>query len=278
VTDSLIAAVNTIAMVVIVPLGLSLAGPAPLRLARWWPAPALVAAVSLWLPRGGVAAVLATPYVAAAFGLAVIAGLRVLRRPAILRDPRELSWATALVAPAVAATALIAERGGWRLFGFEPRILALTVAHFHAAGFAAALIASLSVGADGLGPRVASVCVPAGLVIVLGGFFISAWVGLVGTAVLTAGLWLIAWATLQRRRSSRDRLTRTLLAVTAVVPVATMLLALDWALGRAAGVAHLSLSWMVAAHGLANLVGFAVCGLLAYRRLSTEDAKGWKAQ
>jgi hypothetical protein len=179
---------------------------------------------------------------------------------------------------AVAATALIAERGGWRLFGFEPRILALTVAHFHAAGFAAALIASLSVGAGGLGPRVASVCVPAGLVTVLGGFFISAWVGLVGTAVLTAGLWLIGWATLRRRRGSRDRLTRTLLAVTAVVPVATMLLALDWALGRAAGVAHLSLSWMVATHGLANLLGFAVCGLLAYRRLSTEDVKGWKAQ
>jgi hypothetical protein len=39
-----------------------------------------------------------------------------------------------------------------------------------------------------------------------------------------------------------DRLTRTLLVVTAAVPPVTMLLALDWALGRATGLPHLSLT------------------------------------
>jgi type IV secretory pathway TrbD component len=145
------------------------------------------------------------------------------------------------------------------------------VAHFHAAGFAAALIATLDLKGGGVGAQVAMACVPTGLLTVFVGFVTSRWVGVAGTVVLTIGLWLIAWTTLRQRRTARDPLTRTLLAVTAAVPPVTMVLALDWALGRATGLPHLSLTWMAATHGLANLLGFAVCGLLAWRRLSTED-------
>jgi hypothetical protein len=269
VTDGLIAVINMIAMVVIVPIGLSLAGPGPARLARWWVGPAAVASVALWLPRGEAAAVLVSPYVLATLGLASLAGLRVLRHG--LRDLRDLGLTTALVSPTVASSALLAERAGFHLFGFDLRILALTVAHFHGAGFAAALIATLSLEAGGVGAQMAMACIPTGLLTVFVGFFATPWVGVAGTVVLTVGLWLIAWTNLQRRGTARDPLTRTLLTVTAVVPLVTMLLALDWALGRATGLAHLSLTWMAATHGLANLLGFAVCGLLAWRRLSTED-------
>ena len=39
-----------------------------------------------------------------------------------------------------------------------------------------------------------------------------------------------------------------------------MLLALSWALGHVVNTPYLPLEWMVATHGLANAVGFALCG------------------
>jgi hypothetical protein len=45
-----------------------------------------------------------------------------------------------------------------------------------------------------------------------------------------------------------------------------MALALDRALGQVFGLPHLSVSWMVATHGVANALGFALCSLLAWRR------------
>ena len=50
-----------------------------------------------------------------------------------------------------------------------------------------------------------------------------------------------------------------------------MILALTWALGQVAGTPHLPLEWMVATHGVANALGFALCGLLAFRRLSLPE-------
>jgi hypothetical protein len=52
------------------------------------------------------------------------------------------------------------------------------------------------------------------------------------------------------------------------VLVVTMLLALSWALGHVVDTPYLPLEWMVATHGLANATGFALCGLLAWRRLA----------
>ena len=63
------------------------------------------------------------------------------------------------------------------------------------------------------------------------------------------------------------RTTRTLLATSAAVLVVTTLLALWWAVGEAMGLAHPSLAWMAATHGLGNSLGFALCALLAHRRL-----------
>jgi predicted permease len=108
---------------------------------------------------------------------------------------------------------------------------------------------------------------------VLLGFFLGDAVELAGAAVLTAGMWLVGW-NLWRRSRETDRTTATLLVVSASVLVVTMLLALSWALGHVVATPYLPLEWMVATHGLANAVGFGLCGLLAWRRLQAAEGVG----
>jgi len=74
---------------------------------------------------------------------------------------------------------------GYHLFGFEPGVLALAVAHFHFAGFAAALIAGLqSRLTPGRAADAAALTVPAGTVLVLLGYFTAEAVELAGALVL----------------------------------------------------------------------------------------------
>jgi hypothetical protein len=273
----LIGALCALGMVVVVPLGLRLLGgdddPLVAAWARVWPVAGAVGALSMLLPRGGLATGVALLYAGATVALALTAPVRLWRTRSL--RPAEVAVLTALVAPSVAGLSLVAERAGYDLLGFEPTVLALTVAHFHFAGFAAALVAGLV--AHATGSRVASAAaltVPAGTLLVLLGYFVGDAMELAGAAVLTAGMWAVGWLTWTRVRSrSRDRLTRALLGTSAVVLAATMVLALSWAAGHVWDVVpHLPLTWMVATHGVANALGFALCGLLAWRRLREEDA------
>ncbi|MBT2450531.1 YndJ family protein [Streptomyces sp. ISL-43] len=288
----------TLGMLYVVPAGLRLIDPVRLRrTARLWPAFATPGAVCLWLPRGAPATVLAALYAAATLALAAAAAARLSR--ALTRNPArgstgpgpaEVAVLTALAAPSVAGTALVAERAGYRLFGFDLDILALTVPHFHFAGFAAALVAGLvcracppGAGAPGTsGPaasaalaRWAAYSVPAGTLLVLLGYFVDDWAELAGAVTLTGGMWAVAlltWRDVRPAVRDRDRVTAALLATSAAVLVATMLLALWWALGEATGIAHPTLTWMAATHGLGNALGFALCSLLAWRRLAADPA------
>jgi hypothetical protein len=270
-------------MVVLLPLGLSLIGGRGVAaVRRFWVPLALAGAVSLWLPRGWFAVVPAALYLAVTLALAACALPR-WREPAV---------ATALASPAVAGAALVSERAGVELFGFHLNVLSLTVAHFHVAGFTAALIAGLagrSAGAGVVAGRAggaaggvrpagrsgvvaaafgAQVAVPVGVLVVLVGFFTSEWVELGGAAVLTAGMWLVAWLTwYEVRPRAADRATRALLGVAAGTLVVTMVLALSWALGEASGLPHPSLGWMAATHGVANTLTFGLCAVLAWHRL-----------
>ncbi|MEU6890615.1 YndJ family protein [Streptomyces sp. NPDC046557] len=287
----------TLGMLYVVPTGLRLIDPAWFRrTARLWPLLAAPGAVCLWLPRGAPATVLAALYAATTLALAAGGaarlGVPLVRTPPRtgnrLPAPAEAAVLTALVSPAVAGSALVAERAGYRLFGFDLDVLELTVPHFHFAGFAAALVAGLvcraaeagrpSEAAPGAAPgpgaplaRWAAYSVPTGTLLVLFGYFIGDWAELVGAVVLTTGMWAVALTTWRAiRPGARDRTTRTLLATSAGVLVATMLLALWWATGEATGITHPTLTWMAATHGLGNALGFALCSLLAWRRLTMD--------
>ncbi|MFE9932741.1 YndJ family protein [Streptomyces sp. NPDC005533] len=291
----LVNVIVTLGMLYVVPAGLLLIDPAGLRrTARRWPLLAAPGALCLWLPRGLPATALAALYATACLALAARAPARLLRgrptdRPtgrepgrepgrgrARTADPSGIAVATALVSPSIAGTALVAERAGYRLFGFDLDILALTVPHFHFAGFAAALVAGLVCRAvrdrpaTGLS-RWAAYSVPAGTLLVLLGYFVDDWAELVGAVVLTGGMWAVALLTWRDiRPAAQDRCTRALLATSAAVLVATMLLALWWAAGEATGIVHPTLTWMAATHGLGNALGFALCSVLAWRRLTTD--------
>ncbi|MFD0265414.1 YndJ family protein [Streptomyces sp. NPDC127106] len=287
----LVNVIVTLGMLGIVPAGLLLIDPAGLRrTARIWPCAAAPGALCLWLPRGAPAVALAALYAVAALALAARVPVRLLRARALARTrpggspPRggaaaEAAVLTALASPAVAATALVAERAGYRLFGFDLDILALTVPHFHYAGFTAALVAGLVCRAAATGhagresvsrrARWAAYSVPGGTLLVLLGYFVDDWAELAGAVVLTAGMWLVALVTWQEiRPAAPDPRTRALLAVSAAVLGATMVLALWWALGEATGIPHPTLTWMAATHGLGNALGFALCSVLAWRRLT----------
>ncbi|MGW2181504.1 YndJ family protein [Streptomyces sp. NPDC001732] len=272
----LVGSIVMLGMLVVVPVGLRLtAAPELDRMRRLWPLFAVPGAVALWLPRGTAATVLAVCYALGTVLLALHAPPRLLRNlstsGASAVAPAEIALLTALVTPSIAATALVAERSGHTLFGFGLDILALTVPHFHFAGFAAALVAGLVCRtADGPAGRFAALSVPLGTLLVLIGYFIGDRAELAGAVVLTAGMWAVALLTWRSvRTGQRDRTTRALLAVSSAVLAVTMVLALSWALGEATGLPHPTLTWMAATHGLGNALGFALCSLLAWQRLRT---------
>ncbi|MEU8617415.1 YndJ family protein [Streptomyces sp. NPDC048623] len=274
----LVGLIVMLGMLVVVPLGLRLLdGPQPVTLRllrRAWPLLALPGAVSLWLPRSPLAVLLAAVYALATLALALHAPVRLALTRSLA--PAEIAALTALTTPAVAGLALVAERAGHELLGFELGILALTVPHFHFAGFAAALVAGLVCRtAPGPATRFAALSVPLGTLLVLLGYFVDDWAELAGALVLTAGMWAVALATWRELRADApDPVTRALLTTSAAVLVATMLLALSWALGEATGLPHPSLTWMAATHGLGNALGFALCALLAWRRLAPARTGG----
>ncbi|MFJ7497065.1 YndJ family protein [Streptomyces sp. NPDC097727] len=278
----LVGLIVMLGMVVVVPMGLRLAGAPELeRMRRLWPLFAVPGAVALWLPRGGPATILAACYALGAVLLALHAPPRLLRNLAASRTsavaPTEIALLTALITPSIAAIALVAERSGHTLFGFGLDILALTVPHFHFAGFAAALVSGLVCRvADSPAGRFAALSVPLGTLLVLIGYFIGDRAELAGAVVLTAGMWTVAlltWRSIRGRQ--RDQITRLLLATSSAVLVVTMALALSWALGEATGLPHPTATWMAATHGLGNALGFALCSMLAWRRLrSHTDHEG----
>ncbi len=295
---------------VVLPLGLRLladAGLARVPAARSvaWPVAGTLGALALLLPRGPVAVAAAVPFAVAG---AVLLGVAARALLDAVRDGRATAArVAAAVAPgtvAVGALALVADRAGWGVLGFDGDLLLLTVPHMLFAGFGACLVAGLAAAAEGVRPsrlaRAGAVGVAGGVLAVLGGYLVSDVAELVGTVVLTGGLWCATVAAWRAARAASPvaapsvtaspaaapsvtppsvtapsmtapaharaaRVGSAAAALATVASVVAMLLALWWATGEVTGVPHPDLSWMVATHGALNAVAVVLASLVGLR-------------
>lgn len=254
--------------VAVVPLGVRL-----LRLpvavpTAWWMTTGLLVCVALGSV-GAPAVELALPWCLLCLGTAA-AGL--VRFRELGSDPlRALASLSASTSLAVCAFALLVDRSGHPVLGFDLTTWRLTVLHFAVAGFATSLLTGLALVAARSRPEgYGVVAVPLGTALVAAGHFTGPWLELAGAVSLATGLLATSWTVL-RHVVRVDDDGGQLLAVAALTPPFTMALALWWALGEAAAIPHLSLTQTAASHGLANAVGVGLCGVLGWTTVTKEQ-------
>lgn len=228
-----------------------------------WPALACAGplALSFGISPGGVAMVLATPWLAlSGIGLAAAIHHGWPRLPGILRpgDAGELGVDVALGFLAVGTVFVLFDRLGLQPLDFPATIILLTGVHFHVAGFGLLVLASLlterrvALRASVLGIVVGMPVTAAGFVLgssvlgAIGGFT----VGLSGIGVGLALLPGQGWGP-----------GRWLRVVAGACFLAGMPLGIGWALGALLGVPFLDIETMVRTHGILNAGGVMLASL-----------------
>ncbi len=281
-TDDLTATVArlvTLGPLLMVPLGLSLLPQTPQTPMPWmyraaimlqWPCAAL-ALGSFYLPQGIAAGAMAVPWLGVT-GLLALTGLDRLRQHK-LGNLAELCATSALLYIPVGAVWWIAHRLNIELMGFDLMIVVLTAAHFHYAGFTAPLIAGL-VG-RALPPQrplasklylITGVAVVAGPPLIAIGITISPLLEVVCSFILAAGLLVMSAVMMffvAPRQSSP--VAWVLVCVSALSLLLTMALACLYAWGEYTGHKIILIPRMAQVHGLVNVFGFSLCGLLGLR-------------
>ncbi|WP_414662090.1 YndJ family transporter [Horticoccus sp. 23ND18S-11] len=273
------------AALVLVPLALDLLADAdeaeqPARWFRWIQRVQLPAALALtvacWLPPGAFAALAALPWVGVT-GLLATIGFARLRQGGWRRDFDGICRDAALMYAAIGGVWTLVDRTGYQPLGFAPAIVTLTAVHFHYAGLMLPLFAGL-VQREVFFWRLASragvgvlLGVPA---VALGITFTQLGWGRSLEAAAGCGLALagMAVAILQVRLGldvKRPLATRLLLGISGASLFFAMVLVVLYALRTsAAGGVWLTLPQMRLVHGAINALGFALCGVLAWRRMN----------
>ena len=237
------------------------------------PPSALLAVLSLAWPRGELAALLASPWFLFTALMAVLGARRLLLGG---RHLWKLCVDTGLILSSVGGAFVVLSRLGVHPLGFSDEIVLLTGVHFHYAGFVLPLLAGL-VGRE----------LPAGRR-TRQAYRYAAWAVIVGPPILAMGInanqlygvrlletgaaWFLASGTVVLAAilcrlliESRGSLPSAFLLLVAVGSVfLSMLLASIYALGRYLDEVFISIPSMVATHGLANALGFSLCGLLGW--------------
>jgi hypothetical protein len=266
------------AMLVVVPLGLSLvvsgeqtSGLGFYRAAVFaQPAAAILTIASFFVEKGPVSAALS----AAWFVLTAIVGLFGLTR-LLSRGPHplhETSIDAGLMYLPVAGAWLIVYRLGVQPFDYGETIILLTVVHFHFAAFAAPIVAGMAgrvlIGSDaGTGKTfpVIVVALVTAMPLVAAGITFSPWLGLAGTLLLSTGLVLLGVLTIRRvLRAIASSGARVLLLIGALSSCAAMVLACLYSYSLVAHIVILRIPTIAMTHGLLNAFGFATCSLLAW--------------
>jgi hypothetical protein len=267
-----------LAPLVIAPLGLALiafdSGPASRLLAaavRIQPVGAGLATVSLLVPIGAAAAILASTWLLVC-AIAALGALAYLIQGRSLQ-PVRLAPAAAVAFMAFGALWLVLSRAGIAPLGLSPIVVELTAVHFHFTGFAATLMATLVLarlqherGTSRQIALAASLLMIAGSPLLAAGWATPVHVLQVAGAILVACGVIGTAALLFFRCTSLVESTpaRTLLRVSALTPLLPMLLAVEYSAGHVFGFPTLDIHTMALVHGNLNALGFSLLSLVAF--------------
>jgi len=273
------------AVLVIVPLGLSLVDAGEQRISAMLyraavlvqPVAAVITIASFFVEKGVLSASLSAVWLVVS-GLVALLGLsRFTARG--LYPLYESSVDAGLLYLPVAGGWLIIYRLGVQPFDYGEMIILLTVIHFHFAGFAAPIIAGLNgkmLATTGHRPgRMYAFIVfamVAAMPFVAAGITFSPLIGLVGTILLSTGLLLLAVLTIGRVVPAIPSLSgRILLSIAALSSCTAMVLACLYAYSLVAHILILRIPTMAMTHGLLNAFGFATCSLLAWSIINAKS-------
>lgn len=256
-----------LAILVVVPLALSLIGASELIPVQLLAAAAAV--VAFLLPAGDAAGGLTMGWLAFT-GVAALWGLT---RPRAHEwtNVAELCLTAGMLYLPVGGVWLVAARLGVGLLGFGEPLVSLTAVHFHYAGFAALVIAGLTGRALAALPKspkriyqLVAVGLIAGMALVAAGITVSPLLEVVAAVVFAASL--IGLVALQVRciLPGVARLPQILFGGSALMAVIAMLAAVTYAVSEFTGGDLITLAQMLRVHGEVNALGFVLCNLLAW--------------
>ncbi|MCB9277837.1 MAG: YndJ family transporter [Lewinellaceae bacterium] len=228
---------------------------------------AFLLGLSLLIPTGYFAGVLAAPYVL--FSLSVI---------------RKCQYPLKNIAPLISSIMLtvgalwaFAYRLGWSPFGYAPIIVLLTAVHFHYAGFALSVIAQTA-GIGKLRASQLTIALAAGVVWVAAGILVThfggpVWLEAGGVTALSA-MGILTGGLLLRSTIRPNPIVVKLLWLTAGSSlIAGMSLAFLYGWRHYCPISQLSIPWMYAVHGTLNSIGFAVPALISANILRGSSGK-----
>jgi hypothetical protein len=268
-----------LAPLVTVPLGLALSAAPDRRGRTGWafrsagvlqgPAAAALI-VSFRLAAGARAELFAVPWALVTFLVALHGATRLLPRGTVALE--ETCIDAGLLYLPIGGVWLLYARLGAQPLGFGTTIVLLTAVHFHFAGFAAPIIAGVAGRVVGHAPRglrrayqISAWSVIAGPPLLAVGITVSPLMEIVTALVLAGGLLVLSVLGATRIAPAvRHRAATPLLMIASASLVVTMAAACTYALGEFLGRALVTIPQMALVHGVANALGFSLCGLLAW--------------
>lgn len=276
----IIRAIFLLGALVIVPLGLSLVA-TPDRQGRHslfyrlallaQPFGAALALCSYRFEQGLVAALLASGWLIVTALVAMFGIVRLLPRG--FARAEEVAIDAGLIYLLVGGFWFVLSRYGLQPLAFGDTIVLLTAIHFHYAGFAAPLLVGLAGrtldNADRWANRllrIISIAVIVGTPLVAAGITFSPWLALAGAILIAAGLWLLAALVVIRVVPALHGRAgaQLMLLISSASTMMAMTLACVYAYSIVARRLLINIPQMAMFHGVANALGFSLCGLIAW--------------
>ncbi len=276
----LITSTLALAVLVVVPLGLSLVtlNARQAKVFGWLcllqPFAAFGAVLALSLQARGATGLFAVPWFVFTLGVGVVGALGLAAR----EPERELAHTLALLSLPAGGAWLFIGRAGFDPLGNGVLIVLLTAVHFYFAAFAALIVMGCnSVRLRGLirkgeaSPvlehfaRSAALTVPVGYVLVAVGITGLPLAGVIGAGLLMLALFVHALLHLGFVvRHQRGGLVKLFGCISSASVLVSMPLACAWALGQWTGTAIIDFTSMLRLHGMANAHGFVLAGLVGF--------------